>query len=152
MNRIPTMIATLGGLGRSPLAPGTVASLAALPFAWLLAHYGGSLALLAATLAAALIGTWACGIYARSTNSVDPSECVADELAGQWLTCAFVPFSLAGMILAFLLFRLFDVLKPWPIPLAERLEGGFGIMADDIVAAVMAGLLLIAIRAAIGLG
>lgn len=152
MNRLSPLIATLGGLGRAPFAPGTVASLAALPFAWLLVYYGGNLALLGATLAAAIVGTWACDEYARRTNAIDPSECVADELAGQWLTFAFAPLSLAGLVLAFLLFRLFDVLKPWPISLAERLEGGLGIMADDIVAAVMAGLLLIAIRAAVGLG
>jgi phosphatidylglycerophosphatase A len=152
MSRVSTLIATLGGLGRVPFAPGTVASLAALPFAWLLASYGGSLILLAATMAAAAIGTWACHEYARGTNSVDPSECVADELAGQWLTFAFAPLSLAGMVLAFLLFRLFDVLKPWPIPLAERLEGGVGIVADDIVAALMAGLLIVAIRAVTGIG
>lgn len=152
MNRLSPLIATLGGLGRVPFAPGTVASLAALPFAWLLAYYGGNVALLGATLAAAIVGTWACDEYARRTNAIDPSECVADELAGQWLTFAFAPLSLAGMVLAFLLFRLFDVLKPWPISLAERFEGGLGIMADDIVAAVMAGLLLIAIRAAVGLG
>jgi phosphatidylglycerophosphatase A len=144
------MIATLGGLGRVPLAPGTVASLAALPFAWLLASYGGRVLLLGATLVAAVIGTWACDIYARSTNAIDPSECVADELAGQWLTCAFAPLSLAGMLLAFLLFRLFDALKPWPISLAERFEGGLGIMADDLVAAVMAGL-LIAVCTAMGI-
>jgi phosphatidylglycerophosphatase A len=150
MNRTSTIIATLGGLGRVPLAPGTVASLAALPFAWLLASLGGSLVLLGATLAAAVIGTWACDVYARRTNAIDPSECVADELAGQWLTCAFAPLSLAGMILAFLLFRVFDVLKPWPISLAERFEGGLGIMADDIVAAVMAGL-LIAVCSAMGI-
>lgn len=152
MNRFSTLIATLGGLGRVPFAPGTVASLAALPFAWLLGHFGGNSVLLAATFAAASIGTWACGLYARSTNAVDPSECVADELAGQWLTCAFAPLSLAGMVLAFLLFRLFDVLKPWPISLAERLEGGLGIMADDVVAATMAGLVIVAIGAVLGLG
>ena len=150
MNRVSTLIATLGGLGRAPFAPGTVASFVALPFAWLLAHFGGNLLLLGATLAAALVGAWACDVYARRTNVVDPSECVADELAGQWLTCLFAPLSLTGMLLAFLLFRLFDVLKPWPIPLAEQLEGGLGIMADDIVAAVMAGL-LVAVCAAAGI-
>ena len=150
MNRLSTLIATLGGLGRVPFAPGTIASLAALPFAWLFSYYGGNLLLLGATLAAALIGTWACDVYAHNANAIDPSECVADELAGQWLTCAFAPLSLAGMLAAFLLFRLFDVLKPWPIPLAERFEGGLGIMADDIVAAVMAGL-LVAICTAAGI-
>jgi phosphatidylglycerophosphatase A len=150
MNRTSALIATLGGLGRVPAAPGTVASLTALPFAWLLMHYGGTPALLTATLIAAVIGTWACNAYARAANEPDPSECVADELAGQWLTCAFAPVSPAGLLLAFLLFRLFDVLKPWPIPLAERLEGGIGIMADDIVAALMAGV-LIAVCSALGI-
>jgi len=150
MTRFSTLIATLGGLGRVPFAPGTVASLVALPFAWLLARYGGNSVLLGATLAAAVIGTWACDAYARRTNAIDPSECVADELAGQWLTCAFAPLSVGGMLLAFFLFRLFDVLKPWPIPLAERLEGGLGIMADDIVAAAMAGM-LVAICAGVGI-
>jgi phosphatidylglycerophosphatase A len=147
MNRLSTLIATLGGLGRVPFAPGTVASLTALPFAWLLAYYGGNRLLLVATLAASLLGLWACDAYARGKNAVDPSECVADELAGQWLTCAFAPLSLGGLLAAFLLFRLFDILKPWPIPLLERYEGGLGIMADDIAAAVMAGLLVAAFSA-----
>jgi phosphatidylglycerophosphatase A len=150
MSRVSTLIATIGGLGRVPFAPGTAASLAALPFAWLLAYYGGYRLLLVATLAAVLIGLWACDVYARERNAVDPSECVVDELAGQWLACAFAPLSLAGLLLAFFLFRLFDILKPWPIPLAERYEGGLGIMADDVVAAVMAGV-IIAICAAIGI-
>ncbi len=148
MNPISALIATLGGLGRVPVAPGTAASFAALPLAWLLAYYGGSALLLGATLAAAVIGTWACGAYARSKNEVDPSECVADELVGQWLTFAFAPITLTGLLVAFLLFRLFDVLKPWPIPIAERLEGGLGIVADDVVAAVMAGLLVAVCSAA----
>jgi len=150
MTRTSTLIATLGGVGRVPFAPGTVASFAALPFAWLLASYGGTLALLAATFLAAVIGTWACDAHARLANEPDPDECVADELAGQWLTFAFAPVSIGGLVLAFVLFRLFDVLKPWPIPLAERLKGGLGIMADDVVAAVMAGL-LIAVCAALGI-
>ena len=150
MNRASTMIATLGGLGRAPFAPGTVASLASLPFAVLLRYYGGNLALLVAAFAIAAVGAWACDAYARTTNTVDPSECVTDELVGQWLTCAFAPLSVSGMLLSFLLFRLFDVLKPWPVSLAERLEGGIGIMADDIVAAVMAGL-VVAVCSAIGI-
>ena len=150
MNRASALIATLGGIGYASFAPGTLASLGALPFAALLRYYGGNPALLGGALAVALIGTWACGAYARTTNTTDPSECVADELAGQWLTCAFAPLSVSGMLLAFLLFRLFDVLKPWPIPVTERLEGGLGIMADDIVAAVMAGL-VIAVCSAIGI-
>jgi phosphatidylglycerophosphatase A len=138
-----SLIATLGGIGRAPVAPGTVASLVALPFAYVLSRYAGTMGLLLATVAASVVGIWASDLHARSVDEVDPSECVVDELAGQWLTCAFAPLSPGGFALAFVLFRLFDMLKPWPTSRAEKLPGGLGIVADDLVAAVMAGILLL---------
>lgn len=138
-----SLIATLGGIGRAPVAPGTVASLVSLPIAFVIARYAGTAALLIATIAAAAIGTWASDLHAQSVGNQDPSECVIDELAGQWLTCLFAPLSLTGFLLAFVLFRLFDMLKPWPTSEAEKLAGGLGIMADDLVAAVMAGILVL---------
>jgi phosphatidylglycerophosphatase A len=138
-----SLIATLGGIGRAPIAPGTVASLVALPFAYIFARYAGTMGLFLATLAASVVGIWASDLHARSVGDVDPSECVVDELAGQWLTCAFAPLSLSGFALAFVLFRLFDMLKPWPTSQAEKLPGGIGIVADDLVAAVMAGILVL---------
>jgi phosphatidylglycerophosphatase A len=130
------------GIGYAPRAPGTVASAVALPMAWLMAWSAGRLALMLAAVAALAIGAWASELYAARVQTFDPSECVVDELAGQWIACAFAPVSLAGYLLAFVLFRLLDIWKPWPIRHVERLHGGIGIMADDVVAALIAGAIL----------
>jgi phosphatidylglycerophosphatase A len=143
---IHTAIATLFGLGRVRTAPGTVASLVALPLAWIIANSGGRISLLLATIFVAALGGWACEHYVRETGKEDPSECVVDELAGQWLACAFAPLSLLhGLLayaLAFILFRALDIFKPWPMSAAERLPGGLGVMADDLLAGLLAGLVV----------
>ena len=143
MNRTARVIATLGGAGHVRYAPGTVASILALPFAWLIAWSGGRFSLLLAGIAALAVGAWAAELYVVHTKTFDPSECVVDELAGQWIACAFAPISFTGFALAFVLFRLFDIWKPWPVRQAEHLHGGLGIMADDVVAALMAGAILV---------
>jgi phosphatidylglycerophosphatase A len=135
-------IATLFGVGRAPFAPGTVASALALLPAWMILSRLGLAALSGATLGASLLGLWACEIYARAIGNSDPSECVVDELAGQWLACLFAPLTLSGFTLAFVLFRFFDVTKLWPVSAAERLPGGWGIMTDDLVAGLLAGFLV----------
>jgi phosphatidylglycerophosphatase A len=136
---IAILIATSFGIGRARFAPGTVASLAALPFAFAMAHFAGPLILAAAALAAYAAGIWATGVYARLVGKDDPGECVIDEVAGQWLACALSPLTFAGYALAFILFRAFDVAKPWPISRAEKLPGGFGVMTDDLLAGLIAG-------------
>ena len=154
--RLAHMLATWFGAGFLPKAPGTWGSLAALPLAWLLLEYGGILVLALATLLFFALGVWASGIYLRSTHGEDPSEVVIDEVVGQWLTILafvrFTPFAdnLILYALAFAAFRLFDIWKPPPIGLAERrLDGGFGIMADDVIAALYAALAGVALGAAI---
>lgn len=140
-------LATVFGLGRVRTAPGTVASAVALVPAFLIAWLGGRFALLAAGLAANAIGAWACELYAHEKGENDPSECVIDEVAGQWIACAFVPLtpfsfvplSLPGFAIAFVLFRVFDIAKPWPISRLEKIPGGLGIMADDLAAGLLAG-------------
>ena len=129
----------------------------ALPLAWLIVALTGSpFLLLFAGLLLNAMGAWACELYAHDKGEKDPSECVIDEVAGQWIACAFIPthstfvFMLLGYALAFVLFRVFDILKPWPISAAERLPGGIGIMADDFVAGVAAGA-IIAVLAHLGL-
>lgn len=144
------MIATLAGVGRIGLAPGTVASAVALVPAWLLVHYTGTVFLLVAIFTSIVIGTWASDAYAREAGNADPSECVVDELAGQWVACALVPPSVLAFALVFLAFRLFDIVKPWPVSAVERLPGGVGIMADDLAAGFFAGL-LVAVIGAMGL-
>ena len=144
--RFSTIIASVLGIGYFPVASGTVMSIVATVLATMLAQHGGGLTLIAASLVAFAIGIWACGDHVRATGRDDPSECVIDELAGQWLACAGICFtpiypSVAAFALAFLLFRLFDILKPWPISAAEKLSGGMGVMADDMLAGLAAGII-----------
>jgi phosphatidylglycerophosphatase A len=135
--------ATLFGIGRAPLMPGTAASIVALPFAWMIATAVGSEVLLALAVAVGGLAIPISGAYERQTGREDPSDCVIDELAGQWIACALAPLTLWGFGLAFVLFRLFDMTKLWPVSAAERLPGGLGIVADDIVAGAMAGVIVL---------
>ena len=136
-------IATWFGSGLMPKAPGTWGTLAAMPFAYLITLCIGQDALLPASFVAFALGTWAAGAYAAASGKPDPSEVVIDEVAAIWLVLALVPFTFVGWALAFAAFRLFDVVKPWPVSLADaKLKGGFGIMFDDIVAAIYAMLTL----------
>jgi len=129
-------IATWFGCGQAPMASGTVGSLGALPFAWVIHYYFGANALFAASLIIFIVGCWASTQYLRHTGRVDDaSEVVVDEVAGQWLLLAALPLSLPAYALGFFLFRIFDVLKPWPVSLADRkIKGGIGIMVDDMLA------------------
>ncbi len=136
-----SLIATWFGAGLLPKAPGTWGSLAALPCAWLIAWAGGPAALAAAAAAAFAIGWWASERYAKGRH--DPGEVVIDEVAGQWLVLIVAPLHPLFYGIAFLLFRFADITKPWPANWAEqRLPGGLGIMADDIIAGIYAGAVL----------
>ena len=146
MTSWPARLATCFGIGWSPIAPGTAASLAALPFAWLLVLPGWR-SLLAGALLATALGIWACGVYARKARVGDPAECVLDEVAGQWFALMPVAVEMRGadwrpFVLGFIFFRLFDIWKPWPVSAVEKLPGGFGIMMDDVLAGLIAAALL----------
>ena len=133
-------IATCGGVGYFPIAPGTAGStvglvlvlgLARAPLAplWL----SSLLALL--TIGIFFLGVWSAGAAERHFGRVDPSPVVIDEVMGQLLTFLARPDASWKWLLAgFLLFRIFDIIKPFPASQAERLPGGWGIMADDFVA------------------
>jgi phosphatidylglycerophosphatase A len=145
------LIATWFGAGLLPRAPGTWGSLAALPFAWLIAWAAGPPGLVAAALVLFPIGCWAAAATARRLGIHDPAIIVIDEVAGQWLTLAAAPFDPLAYAAGFVLFRFFDVLKPWPVSWADRrIGGGLGIMLDDVLAAVYAALVLIAGRVLLG--
>ena len=131
--------ATLYGIGHVPYAPGTAASLAAAIVAWPISIVAGPVALGALGLVAAVLAIKVSGDYATEIGQEDPHDCVIDELAGQWIACALAPTSWLGFALAFLLFRLFDMAKPWPVSAAEKLNGGLGIVADDVVAGLIGG-------------
>ncbi len=147
MNRFAMLIATCGGAGLVPKMPGTAGSLIAVPLAWFIMLAGGQPALAQATGLAVLIGWWAADYHARKIGEDDPSTIVIDELVGQWLTLMVAPLEISFYILGFILFRLFDIFKPWPVSWADRkIKGGFGIMLDDILAAIYAAAVLYGIR------
>jgi phosphatidylglycerophosphatase A len=142
------LIATWFGAGLLPWAPGTWGSLAALPFAVAIAHVGGAAGLVAAAAVLFFVGWWAAERIERVSGIEDDSAIVVDEVAGQWLTLAAAPLDPGAYLLGFLLFRLFDIAKPWPVRWADRhIAGGLGIMADDILAALYATLALVLLRA-----
>ena len=135
------LFGTAVGLGLFPVAPATLASLVAAAVYWAVPIDGVSPAFLALVAGSLLIGPWACGSLISETDH-DPKRAVWDEVAGMWLTCLFLPKTLPWLAAAFLLFRVVDVLKPWPIRQYERLPGGYGIMADDVAAGVIGAALL----------
>ncbi len=130
------------GTGLSPVAPGTVGSLLALPLAWLTRDLGVAVQV-ATACALFLSGIWICGESARRIGMHDHGGIVWDEIAGMYVTLLVAPPTIVGWALAFGLFRAFDIVKPWPIrDLDHRLHGGLGIMLDDLAAALYAVILL----------
>lgn len=131
------------GSGLSPRAPGTMGSLVAIPLALLLLPLS-DLAYGLVLLVAFVFGIYCCGETSRRMVVEDPGAIVWDEIVAMWLVLAFVPATWAWWLGAFLLFRLFDIAKPWPIRwLDQSLKGGFGIMLDDILAAIYAIIILL---------
>lgn len=146
-----SFLSTWFGIGLIPGAPGTWGSLAALPMSWfVLKHFGPlGLALVGATLF--LIGCWSATVFARRVSESDPSAIVIDEVAAQCLVLTAAPLSPGYFIGGLVLFRLTDILKPWPASWADQsLKGGVGIMLDDIFAGAYAWALLYGIVILLG--
>lgn len=128
------------GAGLAPKAPGTVGTVVAIPFYLLLVHtnlwiYAG------VVLLSFLFGIWVCGKSAEELGVHDHGGIVWDEIVGYWITMFLAPAGWLWILLGFVLFRLLDIFKPWPIKLIdERVEGGIGIMLDDVLAGIMAAL------------
>jgi phosphatidylglycerophosphatase A len=131
-------IATWFGCGLSPVVSGTVGSLGALPFAYAIQVTFGNIALFTASLMIFFIGWWASNAYLRHTGrDDDPSEIVVDEVAGQWLLLSVLFPTWQSYLVGFVLFRIFDIIKPWPVSVADRdIKGGLGVMFDDMLAAL----------------
>lgn len=133
------------GSGLSRFAPGTMGTLAAIPFAFLLKLLPMP-AFWVVLLLLFMAGVYLCEVSSQRLGLHDPGGIVWDEMVAYWLTVAFVPMAWPWWLLAFVLFRLFDIVKPWPIRQVEKkFDGGLGIMLDDIVAALYAMLILWAI-------
>ena len=131
------LLATWFGVGYLPKAPGTWGSLAALPFAWLIAVQAGSIGLIVASLLVFTIGIWSSNVFINLSGHQDPSAVVIDEVAGMWMTLALIPPDITLYAIGFVLFRIVDIFKPWPAGWADRtVKGGFGVMLDDVLAAL----------------
>ncbi|MCK5725523.1 MAG: phosphatidylglycerophosphatase A [Thiotrichaceae bacterium] len=126
------------GTGLSPIAPGTVGTLAAIPI-YLLIQPLPLIAYLLICLVVSLFGIWLCGRSQDELNLHDPGGIVWDEIAGYLITMILAPPGWLWIVLGFIFFRIFDIWKPWPIRwIDSKVEGGLGVMLDDIIAAVFA--------------
>jgi phosphatidylglycerophosphatase A len=145
LNAIARVIATWFGCGYSPHAPGTVGSAVAILIAWALRNYATPFEIGLLGVLLAIPGIWAAGVTAREIKSKDPQIVVVDEVVGQWITFAgATAINWHSFVLAFALFRIFDIWKPAPVRQLERLPGGFGIVADDAMAGIYGALVLFA--------
>lgn len=141
--RDPIHILAFGfGTGLAPFAPGTFGSLPGILLFWLTLDYG-LFVQLGVAVAITMAGIWICGESARRIGVHDHGGIVWDEIVGMYVTLLLAPLSVTGWVLAFVFFRVMDIVKPWPISdLDHRLGGGLGIMLDDLAAALYAAILL----------
>ena len=145
--RLGWLVGTGLGSGLAPLAPGTVGSLVAILIYSFSPVDEDSVVLYALIGVGFFVGIWATGTLITSSVS-DPRRAVFDEFVGVWITCLFLPKTVAWMAAAFFCFRVLDVVKPWPIRRLERLHGGLGIMSDDLLAGIYGAALLNGLRLA----
>lgn len=138
LERAAVGFATIGPVGFAPIAPGTAGSVVGLMLFWVVRSAGSMWLEVTVLLAVTAVGVAAA--YAAETRyrRRDPGLVVIDEVAGMLVTLLAVPVGLAGAVVGFLAFRLFDIVKPFPARQAERLPGGWGVMTDDLVAGVYA--------------
>ena len=141
MRRLGLALATVGGAGLLPFAPGTVGSAVGVVI-YLLTRSWPMSWQLGLLLAVTVAGVWAANEAAIHFSTEDPGPVVIDEVAGQLVTYVALSTGLGGVVAGFVLFRIFDIVKPWPAGRFERLPGGIGIMADDLMAGVYANLVL----------
>lgn len=136
MTRLARFVSTAGYVGFLPVAPGTwgsaVGLLILIPLRW----HGSAMAEAATMLALLAVGIWSAGVTGREMGDEDPGPVVIDEVVGMLITLLWIPVNVTGAVLGFLLFRVFDIIKPFPARQCERLPGGWGVMLDDVMAGI----------------
>lgn len=142
LGRVAIVWSTCAYLGYAPVAPGTVGSAAGLVIWWWFRSLGAPTLEVAILVGLTVVGVWSASEAERYFGAIDPGPVVIDEVVGMLVTLAFVPVSIWGAGAGFLLFRVFDIIKPFPAGRAERLPGGWGIMADDVIAGAYAQIAL----------
>lgn len=147
MTRLAVFLSTAGYLGYVPFAPGTFGSAAGLLVYAAVATTGSAWVEAAVIAIIFAVGSWASTIAERYFGGIDPGPVVIDEVLGMLVTLAFIPVSVTGALAGFFVFRVLDVIKPYPAGRLERLHGGIGVMADDAAAAVYGNLVMHALAA-----
>jgi phosphatidylglycerophosphatase A len=142
MHRVGLFIATCGYIGYVPIAPGTFGSAVGVAVFYAVRSTGSVGVEFAAIAALFVVGIWSGTIAEHHFGGVDPGPVVLDEVVGMLITLALLPVNGLGVFVGFLVFRVLDVVKPWPSARFERLPGGLGVMADDGMAAVYGNLVM----------
>ncbi len=142
MNRLALFVATGGYVGYVPIAPGTFGSALGLGLLWGIRPFGDVRLEIVVIVLVLVLGVWSGSVAERHAGRVDPGIVVIDEVAGMLITMLLIPVTASSVLAGFLVFRALDILKPWPARRLERLPGGFGIMADDAMAAVYGNLVM----------
>ena len=136
------------GAGYSPIAPGTAGSAVALLILWLVPF--SQISLIVFLLGVTFFGTWAAHVVEAAVGDKDPGVIVIDEVAGMTLSVLVLPLTLPVLLAGFVLFRVFDVVKPFPANRLQAVPGGVGVMIDDLVAGLYALVVLLVLRAIVG--
>ena len=142
MRRFAVFLATCGYIGYAPVAPGTFGSAAGLAIFALVRGSNSMLVELATIVVLFAVGVWSGTEAEHHFGGVDPGPIVLDEVVGMLITLAFIPVDITAALIGFVLFRIFDVIKPFPARRLEALHGGLGVMADDAMAAIYANITL----------
>jgi phosphatidylglycerophosphatase A len=142
LRRIGVFIATCAYVGYAPVAPGTFGSAIGLAVFYVVRHQRSTTVEVAAIVALAAVGLWSATEAEHHFGGIDPGPVVFDEVVGMLITLAFIPVNMAGAIVAFLIFRFLDVVKPWPARRLEQLPGGFGVVLDDMMAGVYGNVMM----------
>ena len=142
LRRIGVFIATCAYVGYAPVAPGTFGSAIGLAVFYVVRHQRSTTVEVAVIVALAAVGLWSATEAEHHFGGIDPGPVVIDEVIGMLVTLAFIPVNMAGAIVAFLIFRFLDVVKPWPARRLEQLPGGFGVVLDDMMAGVYGNVMM----------
>jgi phosphatidylglycerophosphatase A len=142
LRRLGVFIATCGYIGYAPVAPGTFGSAVGLAVYYVVRRQGSTAIELGAIAVLLAVGLWAATEAEHHFGGIDPGPVVIDEVIGMLVTLALLPVGIGGAIVGFLVFRVLDIVKPWPARRLEHLPGGFGIILDDVMAGVYGNIIM----------
>jgi len=145
--KLANCLSTVFKIGYLPIAPGTWGSLAALIVWYWIIGFASTFTFIVLIAVIFVLGAYVSSVTENYLSTKDPSIIVIDEWVGQWIALLFLPKTVLWGLVAFILFRVFDIWKPYPISALDRIKGGFGIMADDVLAGIYALAIISVLRA-----